>query len=63
MGSLADNKTLMQFIKQLKEKAMVVQYYRSSERGKAGMIWLQQVVIFFLFSMTSWLTSNHVKTK
>ena len=42
---------------------MVDQHYRSSERGKAGMFCLQQVVRFFLFSMTSWLTSDHVINK
>ena len=37
MGSLADSKTLMRCIKQLYEKVLVVQHYRSSEIGKAGM--------------------------
>ena len=37
MGSLADGKTLMRCIEQLKEKVVVDQHYRSSERGKAGM--------------------------
>ena len=37
MGSLSNSKTLMGCIKQLQEKVMVVQHYRSSERGKAGM--------------------------
>ena len=37
MRSLADRKTLMRCIEQLKEKVMVDEHYRSSERGKAGM--------------------------
>ena len=37
MGSLADRKTLMRCIEQLKEKVVIDQHYRSSERGKAGM--------------------------
>ena len=63
MGLLADRKTLIRCIEQLEEKVVVDQHYRSSERGKAGMFWLQQVVRFFLFSMTSWLTSDHVLNK
>ena len=35
---------------QLEEKVMVDQHYRSSERGKAGVFCLQQVVRFFFFS-------------
>ena len=63
MGLLADRKTLIRCIEQLEEKVVVDQHYRSSERGKAGMFLLQQVVSFFLFSMTSWLTSDHVINK
>ena len=67
MGLLADRKALIRCIEQLEEKVVVVvvvdQHYRSSESGKAGMFWLQQVVSFFLFSMTSWLTSDHVINK
>ena len=37
MGSLAYVKTLMRCIEELKEKVMIDQHYRSSERGKAGM--------------------------
>ena len=59
MGSLADRKTLMHCIEQLEEKVMVDQHYRSSERGKAGMFPLQQVLSdFFFFNMTSWLSSD-----
>ena len=36
MGSFADRKTVMRCIEQFKEKVMVDQHYRSSERGKAG---------------------------
>ena len=50
MGSFTDRKTLMRCIEQLEEKVMVDQHYRSSERGKAGMFWLQQVLLdFFSF--------------
>ena len=63
MGSLADGKTLMRCIEQLEEKVVVDQHYRSSERGKAGMFWLQEVVRFFIFSMTSWLTLDHIINK
>ena len=56
MSSFTDRKTLMSCIEQLEEKVMVDQQYRSSERGKAGMFWLQQVLWDFLFSMTSWLS-------
>ena len=50
MGSLADRKTLMRCIEQLEENVMVDQHYRSSERGKAGMFPLQQVLSdFFSF--------------
>ena len=42
---------------------MVNQHYRSSERGKAGMFPLQQVLLdFFFFSMTSWLSSDQRRT-
>ena len=34
---------------QLEEKVMVHQHYRSSERGKAGMFLLQQVLSDFSF--------------
>ena len=50
MGSFTDRKTLMRCIEQLDEKVVVDQHYRSSERGKAGMFWLQQVLLdFFSF--------------
>ena len=50
MGSLAERKTLMHCIEQLEEKVMVDQHYRSSERGKAGMFPLLQVLSdFFSF--------------
>ena len=49
MGSLADRKTLMHCIEQLEEKVMVDQHYRSSERGKAGMFPLHQVLSDFFF--------------
>ena len=49
----------MHCIEQLEEKVMVDQHYRSSERGKAGMFPLQQVLSdFFFFNMTSWLSSD-----
>ena len=49
MGSLADRKTLMHCIEQLEENVMVDQHYRSSERGKAGIFPLHQVLSdFFL---------------
>ena len=49
MRSLADRKTLMRCIEQLKKKVMVDEHYRSSERGKAGMFWLQRVLLEFFF--------------
>ena len=49
MSSFTDRKTLMSYIEQLEEKVMVDQQYRSSERGKAGMFWLQQVLLDFFF--------------
>ena len=49
MGSFTDRKTLMRCIEQLEEKVMVDQHYRSSERGKAGRFWLQQVLSDFSF--------------
>ena len=50
MGSFTDRKTLMRCVEQLDEKVVVDQHYRSSERGKAGMFWLQQVLLdFFSF--------------
>ena len=49
MGSFANGKTLMRGLKQLYEKVMVDHHYRSSERGKAGMFWLQQVLSGFFF--------------
>ena len=49
MGSFTDRKTLMRCIEQLEEKVMVDQHYKSSERGKAGMFWLQQVLLDFFF--------------
>ena len=49
MGSLVDRKTLMRCTEQLKEKVMVDHHYRSSERGKAGMFPLQQVLSDFSF--------------
>ena len=63
MGSLADRKTLMRCIEQLEEKLMVDQHYRSSERGKAGMFPLQQLLSdFFLLGMISWLSSDQSRT-
>ena len=47
MGSLADRKTLMRCKEQLEEKVMVHLQYSSSERGKAGMFPLQQVLSDF----------------
>ena len=44
MVSFTDRKILMRCIKQLEEKVMVDQHYRSSEKGKAGMFGLQQVL-------------------
>ena len=52
MGSFTDRKTLMRCIEQLEEKVMVDQHYRSSERGKAGMFWLQQI-FFFLHDLVA----------
>ena len=50
MGSLADRKILMRCIEQLDEKVMVDHHDRSSERSKAGMFPLQQVLSdFFSF--------------
>ena len=49
MGSFTDRKTLMRCIEQLEEKVMVDQHYRSSERGKAGMFPLHQVLSHFFF--------------
>ena len=49
MGSLADRKTLMRCIEQLEEKVMVDQHCRSSERGKAGMFPLQEVLSDFFY--------------
>ena len=49
MGSLADRKTLTRCLEQLEEKVTVDQHYRSSERGKAGMFPLQQVLLDFFF--------------
>ena len=64
MGSLAGRRALIRCIEQLEDNVMVDQHYRSSERGKAGMFWLQQVFLDFAFlSMTSWLTSDHVTNK
>ena len=60
VGLLAYKKTLMRCREELEEKVMVDQHYRSSERGKAGMFWLQQV---FFFSMTSWLPLDHIINK
>ena len=40
----------MRCIEQLEEKVMVDQHYRSTERGKAGMFPLQQVLSDFFFS-------------
>ena len=47
MALLTDRKTLMRCLKQLEEKVMVDQHYRSIERGKARMFWLQQVLLDF----------------
>ena len=53
----------MRYIEQLEEKVLVDQHYRSSERGKAGMFCLQQLLLdFFLFSMTSLLGSDQSRT-
>ena len=49
MGSFTDRKTLMRCIEQLEEKVMVDQHCRSSERGKAGIFQLQQVLSDFSF--------------
>ena len=49
MVSFTDRKTLMRCIEQLEEKVMVDQHYRSSERGKAGMFWLQRILLDFFF--------------
>ena len=49
MGLLAYKKTLMRCIEELEEKVMVDQHYRSSERGKAGMFWLQRILLDFFF--------------
>ena len=64
MGSFTDRKTLMRCLKQLWEKIMVDQHFRSSERGKAGMFWLQQVLLDFVFfsSTISWLSSDQSRT-
>ena len=42
-------KTLMRCREQLEEKVMAHQHYRSSERGKAGIFPLQQVLLDFSF--------------
>ena len=47
MALLTDRKTLMRCLKQLEEKVMVDQHYRSIERGKARMFWLQQILLDF----------------
>ena len=49
MGSLADRKTLMRCMAQLEEKVMVDQHCRSSERGRAGIFPLKQVLSDFSF--------------
>ena len=49
MVSFTDRKTLMRCIEQLEEKVMVDQHYRSFERGKASMFWLQKVFLDFFF--------------
>ena len=49
MGSLAGGRALIRCTKQLEDNVMVDQHYRSSERGKAGMFWLQQVFLDFSF--------------
>ena len=49
MSSFTDRKTLMCCLKQFLVKVMVNQHYRSSERGKAGMFPLQQVLLDFFF--------------
>ena len=49
MGLFTDRKNLMRCLEHLEEKVMVDKYYRSSERGKAGMFWLQQVLLDFFF--------------
>ena len=49
IGSFTGRKTLMRCREQLEEKVMVHQHYRSSERGKAGIFPLQQVLSDFSF--------------
>ena len=51
MGLFTDRKNLMRCLEHLEEKVMVDKYYRSSERGKADMFWLQQVLLAFFFSV------------
>ena len=51
MGLFTDRKNLMRCLEHLEEKVMVDKYYRSSERGKAGIFWLQQVLLAFFFSV------------
>ena len=60
MGSFTDRKTLMRCIEQLEEKVMVDQHYRSSERGKAGMFWLQRILLdsFFQHDLVAQLGSE-----
>ena len=49
MGSFTDRKTLMRCIEQLEEKVIIDQHYTSSEKGKAGIFWLQQGFFDFYF--------------
>ena len=51
MGLFTDRKNLMCCLEHLEENVMVDQHHRSSERGKAGMFWLQQVLLAFFFSV------------
>ena len=60
MSSFTDRKTLMRCREQLEEKAMVHQHYRSSERGKAGMFRLEQVLLDF-FSILELETFNFLQ--
>ena len=49
MSSFTDRKTLMRCLKQLKEKVMVDQHYRSSAKGKAGMFYFATGFVRFFF--------------
>ena len=49
MGSFTDRKTLMRRLKQLWEKVIFDEHYRSSVRGKAGMFWFATSLVRFFF--------------